>query len=126
MGVYDSTNPSTDLYETMTTTTTEPVSRDAVAKAPKVVGVPEADAVSQDDPDFLHMKQQASGGAADHAVMGALQSLAESQAAMTAALLEMSSKMDKPKATRRKATKKKVAVKKPDVSDSEVAASVEG
>jgi hypothetical protein len=124
MGVYDSTNPSTDLYETMTTTTSEPVSRDAIARAPKVVGVPEADAVSKDDPDFRHMQQQASGGAADHAVMGALQSLAESQAAMTAALLEMSSKLGKPKATRKKATKKKVAAKKVDVSGTEDAASV--
>jgi hypothetical protein len=70
------------------------------------------------------MQQQASGGAADHAIMGTLQSLVESQTAMTAALLEMSSKLDKPKATRKKATRKKVAAKKVDVSNTEDAASV--
>jgi len=123
MGVYDSTQPSTDLYETMTTTTTSPIAENELAKAPKVLEIPEADSVSQDDPDFLRMKQQASGGASDHAVMNALQSLAESQAAMTAALLEMSSKLDKPKTTRRKATKKKVVSKNVDTSDSEVTAS---
>lgn len=124
MGLYDSANPSTDLYEAMTTTTSAMGAETATAASSAAIAMPEA-AVSHDDPDFHRMKQAASGGASDHAVMGALQSLAESQAAMTAALLEMSSKLDKPKATRKKTARKKAPAKKADVSHSDSAATGE-
>lgn len=105
MGLYDSTSPSTDLYETMTTTAST-VAPAAVADVPTNEDLA---AVSQDDPDFIRMKQQASGGATDHAMATALQTLVESQVAMTTALSEMSEKLDglsKPKTTRRRTVKK--------------------